>query len=107
MNSDIGSDNFATATLRDLGVGCDEFTSTTSLCQGDNDVLLLLEHIGNLGFLALDDDGDLVFDGLSVSGQVVQSDNRSSSSDGVIRKIKVGSGLGEVLLGDLLVSADS
>jgi hypothetical protein len=104
MYRDIGSDDFTTATLRNLGVGSNELASTTSFRQGHNNVLLLFEHRCNLGFLALNDNGNLVFKGLSVGRKVVKTNNRSSGSNGVVRQVKVGCCLREILLGDLSVS---
>lgn len=71
MDGDIRSDDFTTTTLWHFRVGSDEFTCSTSLCQGDDDISLLLEHIRNLGLFALNDKGNLVFDGLAVGGEVV------------------------------------
>ena len=68
MDSDIGSNDLTTASLWDLGIGGDEFACSTSLCQSDDDVGLLLEHIGDFGLLALNNKGDLVFDSLAVCG---------------------------------------
>lgn len=49
--------------------------------------------------------GDLVLNSLAVGGQVVQTGNGSSGLHAVVGQVKVGKRLGEVLLGDLRMSA--
>lgn len=71
MNRDVGSNDFTTASLGYFRVRSDKVASSTSFRQGNNDILLLFKHRSSLGFLALDDNGDLVFDGLAVGWQVV------------------------------------
>lgn len=90
MYSDIGRNDFTTASLWNLGIGGDEFTCSTSFCQSHDDIGLLLEHIGDFGLLALNNKSDLVFDSLAVCRQVVQTNNGSGGSDSVVRELKVG-----------------
>lgn len=101
MDSDVGSDDFTTASLWNLGILRDKSTRSAALCEGSDNVLLALEDRANLGALGLDDDGDLVLDRLAVGGQVVQTDNGSGGADRVVGQVKVGSSLGEVVLGSL------
>lgn len=98
MHRDVGSDDLATAPLRNLGILADELASTASLGESDDDVSLTLQDGPDFCLLGLNDERDLLLDGFAVGRQVVETDNRSGGSDGVVRQVKVGGCLGEVIL---------
>ena len=101
VDSDVGSDDLASASLGNLGILRDKSARSAALGQGGDNVLLTLEDRADFGALGLDNDGDLVFDRFAVGGQVVQTDNGTGGADGVVGQVKVGGSLGEVVLGSL------
>jgi hypothetical protein len=101
MNVDFARDNLASTSLGHVLFPLNELGLSRSFCQCDNDGFLALEHFECPGVLGVDDDGDLIFERLSVGGEVECAHYRPSRTDSAIDKVKVRLRFGEVLFRDL------
>lgn len=97
MNRDIRRNNFRPYTPRNLIVPLDKQTLPRPLCERNDNVFLALEHGADGRVLDLDHDGDLVFEGLAVGSEVVQTGDGPCGPDGRHGQFEVGVCFREVL----------
>lgn len=104
MNRHIPRNDLASTPLRYLFILLDKLGLARAFGERNDDRFLRFEHLTNGRILGLDENGDLVFEGLAVGREVVHARDGSSGTDGAVDEIEIGLGLGEVLFGDLRVS---